>query len=552
MAIEKEIKIIVTEQGTDQAKKKVDSLTKSTDQLTESQQHLGGAMKESGQSVLDNGGAMGLLNAITGGTAQIVKDSAEAMRLFAKESKIAGTAQAFYTTIVGTSTGAMKLFRLALISTGIGAIVVALGLLIANFDKVKKAVLSVVPGLATVGKFIGNLVDAVTDFIGVTSDATRELDRLTDQANKTLDKNKFFLDAYGDKYDEYTKRKIEANNKYAEQVKAMNEDETLDENEKLRRLKLLRERADREIIQADKDREDARAKKREEAFKKEQDEAKRRADERKKAEEERQKAIDEENKRIYDLEQERLSELNKQELALLDEIDKARRDNELNAMTEQEAELARIEDAYAEKLRLAEQFGQDATELEIAKLNDINNVNLKYQELEKKQKEEQAEKDKKREEDIKQAKIGIANQTVELISQIAGKGSKLGKAIAIANAVRSGIEGVQNAYTTAQKSPITTLNPAYPYIQAGLAGAFSAVQVAKLLKDETSTSSSSVGGAGGGGAVAPSFNLVRGTGANQIAESLAKDKQPIKAYVTSGEMTTAQQLDRNIVKASTL
>jgi hypothetical protein len=44
-------------------------------------------------------------------------------------------------TATATATGGMKLFRLALISTGIGALVVGLGLLIANFDTVSKWVL---------------------------------------------------------------------------------------------------------------------------------------------------------------------------------------------------------------------------------------------------------------------------------------------------------------------------------------------------------------------------------------------------------------------------
>jgi hypothetical protein len=44
-------------------------------------------------------------------------------------------------TATATATGGLKLFRLALISTGIGAIVIGLGLLIANFDKVSAFVL---------------------------------------------------------------------------------------------------------------------------------------------------------------------------------------------------------------------------------------------------------------------------------------------------------------------------------------------------------------------------------------------------------------------------
>ena len=45
-----------------------------------------------------------------------------------------------YAMAVGTTTGAMKVFRLALISTGIGALIVGLGLLISNWDAVGNAV----------------------------------------------------------------------------------------------------------------------------------------------------------------------------------------------------------------------------------------------------------------------------------------------------------------------------------------------------------------------------------------------------------------------------
>lgn len=45
-----------------------------------------------------------------------------------------------YAMAVGTSTGAMKVFRLALIATGIGALIVGLGLLISNWDAVTGAV----------------------------------------------------------------------------------------------------------------------------------------------------------------------------------------------------------------------------------------------------------------------------------------------------------------------------------------------------------------------------------------------------------------------------
>ena len=64
--------------------------------------------------------------------------------------------------------------------------------------------------------------------------------------------------------------------------------------------------------------------------------------------------------------------------------------------------------------------------------------------------------------------------------------------------------------------------------------------------------------AGGGGGVtaasqAPQFNIIGGGAENQLAGLLADQTQkPLKAYVVSNEVTTAQSLDRNIVESATL
>jgi hypothetical protein len=50
-------------------------------------------------------------------------------------------AQAAYGVVVGNSTGALKAFRIALAATGVGLLVIAIGALIANFDKLKDAIL---------------------------------------------------------------------------------------------------------------------------------------------------------------------------------------------------------------------------------------------------------------------------------------------------------------------------------------------------------------------------------------------------------------------------
>jgi hypothetical protein len=76
-------------------------------------------------------------------------------------NKLLTASQKMYTMAVGTSTGAMKAFRVALMSTGIGALVVALGMLIGNFDKVVEVVKKVIGRFADFGKAVGNLFGAI-------------------------------------------------------------------------------------------------------------------------------------------------------------------------------------------------------------------------------------------------------------------------------------------------------------------------------------------------------------------------------------------------------
>lgn len=65
----------------------------------------------------------------------------------------------------------------------------------------------------------------------------------------------------------------------------------------------------------------------------------------------------------------------------------------------------------------------------------------------------------------------------------------------------------------------------------------------------------SLGGGGGGAAApaAPSFNVVGASAQNQLAEAIAgTESQPVKAYVVSSDVTTAQELDRKIVEGASI
>lgn len=83
------------------------------------------------------------------------------------------------------------------------------------------------------------------------------------------------------------------------------------------------------------------------------------------------------------------------------------------------------------------------------------------------------------------------------------------------------------------------------------AGAMGALQVAAISKTTFDSGGSGGGGGGniGGGApTAPNFNIVGNSGINQLAEL---GGQPIQAYVVSGEVTSAQALDRNRIQNAT-
>jgi hypothetical protein len=61
------------------------------------------------------------------------------------------------------------------------------------------------------------------------------------------------------------------------------------------------------------------------------------------------------------------------------------------------------------------------------------------------------------------------------------------------------------------------------------------------------------GGGGGGASAPPSFNVVGASATNQLAQTIGqKEQQPVKAYVVSNDVTTAQSLDRNIISSASI
>jgi len=514
MAIEKVVNITVNTKGTGTAIAQTEKLNTSLKKLDKTTGELKGGLKESGNAILENGGAMGLLNDATGGLAMTVKDAVEATGLFTKGTTIATTAQKLYTLVVGSTTGALKALRIALVSTGLGAIVVLLGL------------------------FISKMMESV--------DATEEQVRAQESLNRALDAtNALYKESIQGVQDVTKERLIRA--KIAGKSEAdLQKIEA--EGEKERYQNYLNERDRLQTLLNDKNLSAENAEKINKQLSENQREYfKSVSDGRIKDLEEDLSVVEAKRQADADLKAKQLEEqrkFNEERLKLELEYQKSLREglNELQIATN-EAEF--------EQRRLELENRQKQSD-EIAKIAEREQIALEAQ-LAKERKD--AEERKALEEAVANSKVDIAMRTIDLISEIVGKGSKVGKALAIAQATINGIQGVQNAFTTASASPITTLFPAYPFVQAGLAGAFALLQIKKIASTDP-TGKSGGGSAGGGGGAsappAPSFNLVQGTGANQIAQGLAGQRQPIQAYVVSGSVTSAQQLERNIVRDASL
>lgn len=173
------------------------------------------------------------------------------------------------------------------------------------------------------------------------------------------------------------------------------------------------------------------------------------------------------------------------------------------------------------------------------------------------QKLAQDEKDKARIKKLNEYRVKSIQDTLQIVSNLselfAGKNEKqqkrafqIQKAVNIANAV---IDTYKAANTALASSP-----PPFNYIAMAATITAGLVNVKKIASQQfQSSSSSNVGGstpsAPEATQAAPQFNTIGSSGINQLAQL---QQQPVQAYVVSGEVTSAQALDRNRIQNATL
>lgn len=177
----------------------------------------------------------------------------------------------------------------------------------------------------------------------------------------------------------------------------------------------------------------------------------------------------------------------------------------------------------------------------------------------------QAEKDKQQ---VKKDSLAFAGEILQLTDELsqafAGKDEEsqrkafeVSKAMHLAQATMSGIQSVQNAFTTASASPLTTIFPGYPFVQAGIAGAFALLQLNKIRQQQFKAAGGGIGGAGGagggGGVKAPSLGGVGSTSTNLdnlTSQGGKKEEKPMKAYVVETEISDSQKRVNKIIDKS--
>ena len=330
--------------------------------------------------------------------------------------------------------------------------------------------------------------------------------------------------------------------------------------------------------------------------------------------------------------------------AELKELMEGQKDAMLELLSEREQEEYKVNEHYSKLIFLATKYGEDTTQLKLAQVNQLNEIDQKYRDKEKEKEDkaleerlkaadeaakfqyEQFEKIKKLEEERQDISLAvnraIGQSWVDLGSNIANtfgslitvfeEGSAFAKAfgvaqvaistaasigsillsgaqqqseynkaiaagnstiaIGIANAFIPGMQVLAGAQLASGKAAVgaaiagKAISKTNTIAQVAAAGVAGAAQIAAILSAKKGSTSGASGGGSSqsaGGAQSPTFGGVpsmatpqmqTGGGMNptqQIGETIANSRAPIKAYVVSQDISSQQALDRRTNVAAT-
>ena len=245
--------------------------------------------------------------------------------------------------------------------------------------------------------------------------------------------------------------------------------------------------------------------------------------------------------------------------------------------SEREKERLELEQEYNLNKELIEREVTDDAEKKerlLALQTDFNtrlkeiNDGFDAEDIETKQKNtDESNRIEKEKKDFKEQQYRKGYEDLQNIVSIGGKKlEKVGKALAIADVVRSSVKsisetvsstGVANAKAVAASPltggmPFVGINTVKAALSIGSTIASATKSIQSIKGNAKTVSPQSIPSNGGGGAsVPPAFNVVGASDTNQLADAIGgQSKQPSRAYVVASDVSTAQALDRNIITES--
>jgi hypothetical protein len=566
---------ITAKANTKEAEAQLKKLSRSTEEAAKANLNLADSFDELEKAESKNREGFKLLDTITGGYSTKLID-------FGKQIK--GGIQG----VKGLS-ASFKTLRTAIISTGIGALVVALGLIVAYWDEIKEFISGTNKELQKQENLLNTQIEVQRTQLGLlkqqkqleelrtgsnektTEEYKKQLIVLRELQVKALENLQTQLKLEESKNKEVTlweKTKIFAEgivnpaSVASNLIKAQNKDseKSLEIQEKLNKAKSELGNIDIELAQI----ESNENRKRQDRIKKSQDQAEKDKQDKIKAEKEKADAIERIRQGLIDTEDERRKE-----------------------------ELRKIQADYEEQIKLAEQYyGKES--LMILALRQAQKDAYDAQQLEFYEKDAEAaiardDKEKARnakqaeelkaiedkkladivfnleaEEAARQAQIGIVSNSIAGLQNIFAAFGKESDALAIAGIITEQVGAISKVISNTTvanakaiaASPLTGGQPfvAFNTISAGAGIAGSVAGAVKAIADIKSKKKTASGGgaavsSGGTAPVSqpPAFNVVGEGGTNQLAQVIGQQtQQPVQAYVVANDVTSTQSLQRNI------
>lgn len=254
--------------------------------------------------------------------------------------------------------------------------------------------------------------------------------------------------------------------------------------------------------------------------------------------------------------------------------------NELALIGKTERELERLElkqDYDAKKLLIEREITDEAAKKE-ALANLETDYNTKIAEIDQVALDEKIEK-AKQERELEKQKIRDKAMVVDAVSQFADAETGIGKALLIAKQALAlqetlldvkritfkGTQAVGEAGVNAAQNVSESSKIGFPQniitIAAAIGQGLSIISSVKKAVSKTKAGAAAASSAVSAPSVStpsaasqpPAFNIVGAGAGNQLAETIAGASQkPVKAFVTSQDVTTAQSLERNIVEGASI